>query len=211
MKNKKYFNSDKRKNDLGEEFLEDVILNRAKGGEYTEVSEDFELKPSPILPIFCGASGDTIQFPFGVIRGVSDKDSKTYVFEFFDGELEKIRNKKSEWFSYCDEKTCDLANSFSSKPSSEFALETEKRSEDLPKTICPKVENFKNAQDMVCVKRKVSKKYNAPDMSAMKLLLEMRSEKQDGMTALTSEIRNMSNAEIEKRKAELVDEIIRGE
>ena len=34
MKNKKYFNSDKRKNDLGEEFLEDVILNRAKGGEY---------------------------------------------------------------------------------------------------------------------------------------------------------------------------------
>lgn len=253
-------------------FLEDVILNRAKGGEYTEVSEDYELKPSPILPIVCGAGGDVIYFPFGVIRGLSDENKEVYTFEFYEGELEKIKSKKSEWFNFCDEKACEYlkkrvnlvtadvgrmdsvkVENISGKdygmprtagPSeginagleSEGANNVETvcevyfesgetagcdeyfKTKSKPKSefsekqirICPKVERFEDTKDMVCVKRRVSKKYNTPDMSAVKLLLEMRSESQNGMTGLASEIKNMTNAEIERRKTELLEKILKG-
>ena len=166
--------------------LDELVLKRAKGGDYIELSEDFELKNKEFRPVLCKA-GEKIILPFGEI---DIKNAENFVFKFFDGEFEKVTSGNVGWLEVCDEKSCDEKNSKHTN-------------------LCKKIGEVESK--MVCVKRKVSKKYNPPDMSAVKLLLELNEKKNNDAVGIVSEIRNMSNSELEKRKAELVKRILGGD
>ena len=166
--------------------LDELVLKRARGGDYIELSEDFELKNKEFRPVLCKA-GEKIILPFGEI---DIKNAENFVFKFFDGEFEKVTSGNADWLEVCDEKSCDEKNSKHTN-------------------LCKKIGEVESK--MVCVKRKVSKKYNPPDMSAVKLLLELNEKKNNDAVGIVSEIRNMSNSELERRKAELVKRILGGD
>ena len=163
--------------------LDELVLKRAKGGDYIELSEDFELKNKEFRPVLCKA-GEKIILPFGEI---DIKNAENFEFRFFDGEFEKVTSGNADWLEVCDEKSCDIETSEHTN-------------------LCKKIGEVESK--MVCVKRKVSKKYNPPDMSAVKLLLELNEKKNNDAVGIVSEIRNMSNSELERRKAELVKRIL---
>ena len=65
--------------------------------------------------------------------------------------------------------------------------------------------------ELVCVKKRVVKRYNPPDISAIKILLDMDEKRGEKFTELSNEILSLSNRELEKFKDGLVERILLNE
>ncbi len=74
-------------------------------------------------------------------------------------------------------------------------------------TLC--TDGAKSFKAMQPIKKKVMKKYVPPDISAVKLLLDIESGKRKGVeNALVARVLNCSSAELARLKEELIAEIL---
>lgn len=74
--------------------------------------------------------------------------------------------------------------------------------------FCEDVKDKLMGEKMVCVKKKVSKKYSPPDTQAVKMLIEMNEGVDGGFLGITSELDSLNNAQLEKMKNELIKKIL---
>lgn len=74
--------------------------------------------------------------------------------------------------------------------------------------FCEDVKDKLMSEKMVCVKKKVSKKYAPPDTQAVKMLIEMNEGTQNDLLGITSELDSLNNEQLEKMKKDLIKRIL---
>lgn len=73
---------------------------------------------------------------------------------------------------------------------------------------CEKVSAEFDAGKMVCVKKKVAKKFSPPDTQAIKMLIELNDSGRVNTLGLASELDQLNNMQLEKMKNDLIKRIL---
>ena len=127
-------------------------------------------------------------------------------------ELINILLKKASGFYYTEEqedyektqnKTKNNENQFRNISFFDFSDTVKNNSANLNDTINTQNENKSETQDLVLVKKKITKHYIPPDMLAVKILFETLKEKVN-----EDDLNNLSDDELIKLKDKLLGELI---